>query len=578
MLILTGSLGLLQALFLPGFLVARLAGARGLARTLALAMAASLVLNLGIAALLVATGLWRRECWLAIFAIELAAVAWLVARGRRGGIRAPVSVPAAPWRLAEFAAGLAVAALALWYAGRVARAGAGVFTGWDDVASWNRWALDWAEGRFPGHTWNYPQAVPVAWAITYAFMGTDEVQSFARGMMPLFGLGAMVALARGGGRDRLAGLAAAWFAGTFLARVNNVTAGLADLPVAFLAAVALSELPRPGEPPDAARSPRRAALLAGGAALVKQAGLAVAAVVPVLAALASPRGRRLRGALAGWGLAALVALPWYALKQAEIAAGRETSEVLHVLTGAHGGLGPWERAAAGFARLSGLAGGPLVLLALLALGLLGLRDRAARPVVLLLALPFTLAWALGFSYDPRNLSVALVGWAVGCGAGLAALAGARRGPPLPWVEGAAARARAVAVPALAAMLVATLAAGALRVPDAALLERQRELRRGLGDPGVAGALHDLRVAGALEGLGVADPGVLLAYAPGWRERVIVADPSDPGGFAAALARPGVRWLVAPPDAAPGAMSGWRLERALGARVLWRRDGVAGGGP
>jgi len=581
-LILTGVLGLVQALFLPGFVAARALGVRGTLRTLTASLALSLLLNFALVSLLVDLGAYRREALFAIFAVECALAWWVSARraapaaGRRDGTAPPLRLSPA-----EAIAAAAVAALAAWYVSRVARAAAGIFSGWDDVASWNRWAMEWFRGAFPEHTWNYPQVLPVAWSLTYAFMGTDLVQSFARGMMPLFGLAAMLALVdRARGSARLAMLAAAWFAGTFLARVNNVTAGLADLPVACFAALALAECvgPREAAGVGAATGPARpwAALFAAGAALVKQAGLYLAAVVPGLAALREPPGRRLGAAVRGYGLAAAIAAPWYVLKQREIATGRETSEVAHVLTGAHGGLAPLERAAAGFTRLAEIAGGLPVLLAVLALGLLGLRDRAVRPLLLAVAIPFTLLWAFGFSYDPRNLSVALVAWAFGCGAGLASLVERVRGPALTIPRPRAAWGARAGVAGLAAV---ALAVAMFAIPDARLLAHQRRLQRGLGDPEVAAALADLRDAGALTGRVVAEPGVLLAYTPGWDTSFVLTNPADAVRLGADAARPDVRWLLLPGGSAPPRAPSdggweWRIERSFGRSTLWRRESKA----
>jgi hypothetical protein len=642
-LILTGVLGLVQALFLPGFVAARALGVRGGLRVLTTSMALSLLLNLALVSLLVDLGAYRREVMFAIFALECAWAWWVMARrARRGAAGSGGSMDsgssaasggsmdsrgsaasgdstassALPTSAAsddsnsssrrfsamELLAAVAVIALAVWYVGRVARAASGIFSGWDDVASWNRWAMDWYRGGFPEHTWNYPQVVPVAWSLTYAFMGTDFVQSFARGMMPLFGLAAMLAFAdRARGEARLGMLAAAWFAGMFLARVNNVTAGLADLPVAFFASLALAECLRPPEAeraPAAGRgaslrgaSPRGAsrpwaALFAAGAALAKQAGVFLVLVVPALAALREPRGRRLGAALRGYLLAAAIVAPWYILKQREIAAGRESSEIGHVLGGAHGGLAPLERAVAGFARLAEIAGGLPVLLVVLALGLLGLRKRAVRPLLLGVAIPFTILWAFGFSYDPRNLSVALVAWALGCGAGVAGLVERVKWLNVPMP---------VSVPTLAArplrigsavLVVAALAAAVALVPDAKVLAHQRRLQRGLGDPVVAGALADLREGGGLDGRIVADESTLLAYAPGWDSLLVPIAIRDPERLEAAAAEDGVRWLLLPKDVpvpAPAAAAGltparvWSRVRDLGAVELWRSELADSGG-
>jgi len=573
-LLILGSLGVVQALFLPGYVASRVLGVRGAARLATASLGLSLPINFALTAGLVAAELQGRGVWLAVFAVELALAWWLTRRAQAAGSGPAPAAPRSPgFSIVEAAAALALAALALWYAGRAARAASGIFSGWDDVASWNRWAMSWFHRTLPDHTWNYPQSLPVAWAVTYAFMGTDLVQSFARGMMPLFGLGAMLALAASGGPERrLRSLAAAWFAGNFLARANNVTAGLADLPVACLAAIAMAEFLREGDDSTAAgahRPPRGVllALFVASAALVKQAGLFLALVLPALHALREPRGGRRRAALLGYGIVAALVTPWYALKQIEIASGRETSEVAHVLTAAHASLDPLVRARDGLARLAEIAGGAPVLVVLFALGLLGLRDHRVRPLLLGVAIPFTVLWLFGFSYDPRNLSIGLTAWALGCGAGLASLPGLAAGPRF-----ALARPR---VPArvVAAAFAAALVALAAIFPDRRLLDHQRRLQRGLGDPEVAGTLADLRDSGALTGRIAAEPGVLLAYAPGWDTCFVIVPVADPAALRSALARPEVDWAVLSIGARGTPIpegSSWRLERVFTQAALWKR--------
>src|SRR5690606_4925023 len=45
-----------------------------------------------------------------------------------------------------------------------------VFQNWDAWASWDRWAVKWAENRFPGDTWEYPQLIPTSYSLTYKFI------------------------------------------------------------------------------------------------------------------------------------------------------------------------------------------------------------------------------------------------------------------------------------------------------------------------------------------------------------------------------------------------------------------------
>ena len=61
-----------------------------------------------------------------------------------------------------------------------------VFTDWDAVVSWNRWAVNWYQGHFPQGTYWYPQLLPIIYSITYAFTGNEWIQLFARASSALF--------------------------------------------------------------------------------------------------------------------------------------------------------------------------------------------------------------------------------------------------------------------------------------------------------------------------------------------------------------------------------------------------------
>jgi hypothetical protein len=52
-----------------------------------------------------------------------------------------------------------------------------IFDDGDVAVSWNRWALVWSQGHFPGSI-GYPQFIPTLWAVTYIFTGSI-VQYFA---------------------------------------------------------------------------------------------------------------------------------------------------------------------------------------------------------------------------------------------------------------------------------------------------------------------------------------------------------------------------------------------------------------
>ena len=119
-------------------------------------------------------------------------------------------------------------------------------------------------------------------------------------------------------------------------------------------------------------------------------------------------------------LAVLIA-PWYVYKLLAIHRGDEHTLTAYLLHDIHQGRNLWQRLLHAFGLLHEAIPLPAVA-ALLAAMALALRDPVQRRLTLLVAAPFALLWALGFSYDLRNLSLAIPFAAAAAGIGAVELA------------------------------------------------------------------------------------------------------------------------------------------------------------
>jgi hypothetical protein len=210
-----GILSIIQLTLLPGLLV--LLALRqthgGLLRVLLLAFPLSLLINHILAVALTFAGvqmgakLYTQMTLLVVFAVECALLLWLA---RRQIARAPLTVweddirrisslgatvreDLANGRVSSLFVLVAAGACVAYVAARAWNEIGEVFSAWDAVVSWNRWANDWAAGRLPWRTWGYPQLLPTTFATTYVFIGMPAVQVFAKGMMALFPLAILMA-------------------------------------------------------------------------------------------------------------------------------------------------------------------------------------------------------------------------------------------------------------------------------------------------------------------------------------------------------------------------------------------------
>jgi hypothetical protein len=515
MILTIGLLALLHACFLPGWLLLRGFGLAGRgAETVLLAVVLSLALNPLIAALLLALGLFRQGPILGVIAFELALLAMCLFR--RGPAR---QAPVAPADAAHATAGmlLAAAMLAL-FAPYFVTAASSVFSLNDDVLSWNRWALDWTGGAPPDMSMNYPQLVPLNWATVYIAAGAP-IQFLSKAIMPAFPLATVLMMVVLGVRVRSAGalLAAPILAGlVYAVYPEYIASGFVDLPVmtfgfATYFALRLADLESALEAVLARLA--TALLLCAAAAHTKQAGLfMLIPFIPLAWYVLGRRGfsQRERAFAAGAMIFALAVLivPWYLYKHLQIAAGIERN-ITPVVTGGfffHEGRGPWARVAHAVVLLAEHV--PPSALALLGAGALGgLAAGTWAAAAALIGISFALVWMLGFSYDVRNVSLALPFLALAAGSAAAALV--RKGTPyvplsaraasrarsaLSCLAHAGARARRIAPAAVLGAALTTYAWLAWNWSDARLLAAHDAQLRRIGDPRIDAALYAAHAA------------------------------------------------------------------------------------
>ena len=201
-----GVLSVTQLLLFPGLLLIRLfPGRRGVIQNFIYVFMLNLLANYVAVFILVSLGLYLRSVVLPLFALELAGILWvyrnslltkLVGNGKR--IKRSISknfnsfmtwAKNDSWSasLYLFFGTLAVFGL-IWVLWVWASNFNTVYQTWDAQASWDHWAVTWAENHFPNDTWEYPQLIPMAYSVAYKFIGTTAVKFFGKSIMPLFAL------------------------------------------------------------------------------------------------------------------------------------------------------------------------------------------------------------------------------------------------------------------------------------------------------------------------------------------------------------------------------------------------------
>lgn len=534
-MILLGFLSVIQIVFLPGYIVARSLhlDRDGAIKTWLLAFPLSLVINHFMVVALVVAHAYTIAAVYFIFGVELLLLTWMELAGTGAAAAdlwardreriARLLSHADQRKIAERRIARAAMISALFtifiYLHRFSSSGH-IFTAWDAVVSWNRWAVEWYQNKFPTWMFQYPQLLPTNMSLTYAFMGDASVQLFAKMIMPLFPLTILLAIGDLGLRLKHFGLILSitttaalllWLAG------DSMDSGLADLPMASMAFAALYMLLLSKTTANDAE--RRKALvigavLAGGAALTKQPGICLVLAYPVLAfLLAGPEkgssiAIRAKSAAILYATSAIVIAPWYLFVWLS---GIGANNLQYLASGTvHGGRSGMERMNFALGSIADHLGRLWTYL-LVPLGLIfGAADRTWRWLLIGIVAPWFFAWVMLFSYDMRNLALAIPFAGVITGVGLYDLC-RMCVEKLPW-SFIKARWRVV-MPALAAMAVL---AAIVVYPDDRLIRHQIELQKLIGYQRVNNALYEYEQSKGFSGK-IATRYQFLGYLPGLKQ-------------------------------------------------------------
>ncbi len=398
----------------------------------------------------------------------------------------------------------------------------GVFEYWDPIMGWNRFALDWANNQWPAHTWRYPQLVPANWSISYVMMQNTEVQCFARAIMPLFSI-AVLLLFLDLALDKkkavyLLGLVSYGILLGYLYEPSIIVSGYMDIAVSFLAFLSFHAIH--SGPRDSTGSLRfpflwLAIIFASGAAVTKQSGLFILAVILVWVSRNLYKNRkttsneRITGKVLLLLLTVIIiAASWYIVKEVHIASGLDRSEIAMV-QGAHRINSYTERLTGAFNQLTKHQHPklkPLVAAGIL-LVFLGLFHKKSWTVTLFIVIPYSLMWAFFFSYDTRNLAFVIPFIAFSAAFGLdflkTILQGWSKIPP--W--------KIPIVPVIIAVLLVSIALNFTLLKKETLINHQIRLKMQIGDTRLNDLLYRYHEKEGIKGKIVTDYRY-LQYLPG----------------------------------------------------------------
>ena len=451
MILFLGLLSLVQITFLPGAIAVRFFKTKtmGAIERLVFYFALSVIVNFMGVIILTGLGLYEQSLVLLIFIVELSVFIWVYRHIWTAGLE-KLSDPLLRamrevfgflsqagqrseerWQILlrtilYIVLGLGALSSLIWISNVLLANRLTVFSVWDSVVSWNQWATDWAHNQIPDLTRRYGQLIPANWSLSYVFIGTAQIQFFAKSIMPLFTFFILALMVIGGFRFKSYG----YFAAAILTQLmfkkflgEHVVSGYVDTAVSFFSFAALYCLLRASALKDK-RSIKSflalGAILAGGAFCAKQPGLFVLAAYPILAYFTVIRPNKnfsrqdiLQGLVYPMGIALAFSLPWYVFTEISIYLGTNKSEFAWIIEEVHRGRNLWERF---FFAMSSLE--KYTVLFLLAIASLPLMKRTFRWITLIIIFPYSASWAFYASYSHRNLAIVFPLLALVSGVGL----------------------------------------------------------------------------------------------------------------------------------------------------------------
>ncbi|MCP5050827.1 MAG: hypothetical protein GY940_26925, partial [bacterium] len=256
-------------------------------------------------------------------------------------------------------------------------------------------------------------------------MQSAEVQLFAKSIMPLFSIGTLLLFLNLALQMRRSvyflGLVLYGILSNYLYDPSYIVSGYVDIGVSFFAFLSFHvmysrQLPTEKTHPHRyLKHIRLAVVFAAAAAITKQAGLFILAIILVWVFAGLYRHRetipfkKIISTVLTLVLTVLfITASWYIIKEIQISSGLDRSEV-PLAQGANREDNYIKRFSRGVGRILSHRPAKLkaIAYAIVILIILGLFHRRSRWIVLTIVLPFTLMWGLFFSYDSRNLALAV---------------------------------------------------------------------------------------------------------------------------------------------------------------------------
>lgn len=422
-MILIGLFSILQALFIPGFLLLyALNFHHGIIRTLILSAAISPLANFILVYGLMAIHFYTPIAYVVIIAIETLLFLYLKRRKTRTYIFFPIEqyddrfFKNGQWlkdisifNIILFAAFFVVLVIYLNY---FLQACTTVLIGRDSIVSFSGWALELSKGLFPIQTWDYPQLLSANWSLILLITRHPTIQLFIHAFVASFPLLLFMIFIDLAFRKKTSlYILAATMTGLFLYINNHITENFdsADIACTFFAFTTFYLLLTSKNIKNIKTVIYLGGIISASAALTKQSGLYIAITYPVFAYFMllknknHPKPTTL--ILQVIFIQALLIFPFYLQEELPILLHKTTSSYDFMLKQIlprsilQRPLFFYKHILPLYYNRTSL----IIGLILIALGLF--KKNIYRNIFIFYVAPFFLLWLYFFSYDVRNLAI-----------------------------------------------------------------------------------------------------------------------------------------------------------------------------